>query len=144
VSTITRSTPGHSLPSAAVIGLDIRGVTHVVPDIGEIEHTGIAVERELEVGSLDIVTRWEQPGLGYGKPEAKHGGVRGVFLHRLQGEWAVEYVHVIHQHCLLEPFAGGVIPRSEAVDHQVVVSGLAQVEWLDRDPFHLELDPISP
>src|SRR5207237_753899 len=67
-----------------------------------------------------------------------HRAVRAVLLHRLEREWVVQQVDVVHQRALLDPLAREVVPPAEPVDDQLVARLRAQVERLVGDALAAE------
>jgi hypothetical protein len=66
-----------------------------------------------------------------------------VLLVRLDRPRVVEDVRVVHHDRLLDPLAAGEVPVRQAVDDQVVLHRLAQVERLDRDALDLEAQRVA-
>ena len=124
----------HAHPLAAVVGLHEQRVADRLGDLVEVERPVVLRRRVGEAGVVGRVLVRDQDGLRHLEPEPQHRAVRGVLLHRLERERAVEQVHVVHERDLLEPLARQEVPVGEPVDDEVVARLVAQVERLHRDP----------
>ena len=130
--------PRDPAPGAAVVRLHEQRVADLLGDRVEVERLvvlgrGVGVPRVVH----RVLVRHEY-GLWHLEPEPQHRAVRRVLLHRLEGERAVQQVHVVHQRDLLEPLARDVVPVGQTVDDQVVPRPVAQPERLDGDPLGVE------
>jgi hypothetical protein len=109
---------GDADPPAAVVGLHVQRIAQFRRDGVEVERPVVAGRR---VGPARVVERLlerHQHRLGHLEAESHHRAVRRVLLHGLEGERAVEQVHVVHQRRLLQPLARVVVPVGEAVDDE--------------------------
>ena len=128
-------------PLAAVVGLHEQRVADLLGDRGQVERLVVLVRGVLKARVVRRVLVRHEHRLRHLQTEANHRAVGGVLLHRLEGERAVEQIHVVHQRDLLEPLAREVIPVGQPVDDQLVLRPVAEVERLDGDP--LGGDPVA-
>ena len=132
---------GDADPLPAVVGLHEERIADALGDLGEVERAVVAGRR---VGPARVVRRAlerHEHRARHLQPAADHRAVGGVLLHRLEGERAVEQVHVVHQRDLLQPLARVVVPVGEPIDDELVARLVAQVEGLDGQA--LDVDAMA-
>ena len=126
-------------PRAAVERLHVQRHPDGAGDRLEVEIAQVSLRGPCETGVVRRRLVGQHPRLGNLEPEADHGAVRGVLLHRLERERVVEEMDAIHEHDLLQPLSRHRVPPAQAVDHQRMARLHAQVEGLDGDALGGEL-----
>ena len=126
-------------PLAAVERLHEERVADPAGDLLEVEGEVVALGGRLEALVRGRLLVRDQPRLRHVQPEPHHRAVRGVLLHRLEGERVVQEVDVVHQRDLLQPLARHRVPPAEPVDHERVARAVAEVEGLVEDPLARQL-----
>ena len=95
----------HPAPLPAVERLQVEREADTIADVGKVERLVVAGGRRRKA----LVPGWllvrDQPGIRNLQAEPHHCAVRGMLLHRLEGERIVEQVDVVHQRDLLQPLA---------------------------------------
>ena len=130
-------------PGAAVVGFHEQRVADLVADFAEVEVARVLAQRRLQVGAVVVSFGRNHPGVGDRQAEAHHRAIAGLLFVGLQRPRVVVDIEVVQDDRFLDPFAAGLVPVGQAVDDDVVLDRLAQVERFDRGAFDLETDFLA-